>query len=73
MLKGNVEIGENLPLGHQRDDLVDMWIGIDVVQPHPDAELAECRRQVDEFRTHLFVAPLACRVFDVEPVGRRIL
>ena len=62
-----------MPLGHQRDDLVDMRIGIDVVQPHPDAEFAERARQIDEFRAHLAVAPLARGVFDVDAIGGGVL
>ena len=49
MLERDVEIGQDLALGHQRDDLVDMRIGIDVVQPHPGAELAELAREVENF------------------------
>ena len=41
VLEGDVEVGEDLALRHQRDDVVDMRIGIDVVQPHPGAELAQ--------------------------------
>ncbi len=44
VLERDVEIGQHLALGHQRDDLVDVRVGIDVVQPHPDAELAERAR-----------------------------
>ena len=45
VLERDVEIGEDLALGHQRDDLVDMRVGIDVVQPHPGAELAQSSRR----------------------------
>ena len=41
VLEGDVEVGKDLALGHQRDDAVDVRIGIDVVQPHPGAELAQ--------------------------------
>ena len=41
VLEGDVEIGEEQALGHQRDDRVDVRIGIDVVKAHPGAELAE--------------------------------
>jgi hypothetical protein len=39
VLEGHVEVGQDLALGHQRDEVVDAGIGIDVVQAHPDAEL----------------------------------
>ena len=48
VLERDVEIGQHLALGHQRDDLVHMRIGIDVMQPHPGAELAERARQIEE-------------------------
>ena len=48
VLEGDVEIGQHLALGHQRDDLVDMRIGVDVVQPDPGAELAELAGEVEE-------------------------
>ena len=41
VLEGDVEVRQDLALGHQRNDVVDMRIGIDVVQAHPDAELAQ--------------------------------
>ena len=50
MLERNVEIGQHLALGHQRNHVVDMRVGIDVVQPHPDAEFAERACEIDEFR-----------------------
>ena len=57
VLEGDVEIGQHLALRHQRDDLVDMRVGIDVVQAHPGAELAELAREVEEARAHLAVLP----------------
>ena len=50
VLERNVEVGQDRALGHQRDHLVDMRIGIDVVQPHPDAERAERLGEIDEAR-----------------------
>ena len=41
MLEGNVEIGQHFAFRHQRQHLVDMRIGIDVMQAHPGAEAAE--------------------------------
>ena len=40
VLERDVEIGKNFALGHQRNDIVDMRVGVDVMQPHPDAEFA---------------------------------
>ena len=41
MLERDVEIGQHLAVGHQRNDVVDMRVRIDILQPHPDAEFAE--------------------------------
>ena len=57
VLERNVEIGQDLALGHQRDDLVDMRIGVDVVHADPDAELAEFAGKVEEFGAHLAILP----------------
>jgi hypothetical protein len=43
VLEGHVEVGQDLALGHQRNQVVDAGIGIDVVQAHPEAELAQFR------------------------------
>ena len=43
VLERHVEVRQQLALGHQRDHVVDVRVRIDVVQPHPDAELAEPR------------------------------
>ena len=42
MLERDVEIGRHQPLGHQRDDLADVRIGVDIVQTDPNAELRQC-------------------------------
>ena len=73
VLERDVEIGQHVAVRHQRDDVVDMRVGIDVVQPHPGAERAELAREIEELRPHLAVLPLARGVFDVDAVGRGVL
>ena len=73
MLERNVEVGEDQPFGHQRDDLVDVRIGVDVVQPHPGAELAQLAREVGHVRADFLALPRARLVADVDAVGRRVL
>ena len=73
VLKRDVEIRQDLALRHQRDHGIDVRVGVDVMQPHPDAEFAERRRQIEKARVDLAPAPRARGVFDVETVGRRIL
>src|SRR6266850_402502 len=36
----NVDVGEDLPFRHQRDHVVHMRIGINVVEPHPYAQFS---------------------------------
>src|ERR1700741_1671891 len=62
VLERYVEIGQHAPLRHERDDLVHVRIGIDIVQPHPDAERAERAREIDEARPPLLAAPLTARI-----------
>ena len=73
MLKGNVEIGQNLAFRHQRQHLVDMRIGVDVMQPHPDAELAEFAREIDEPRAHGAVLIRAFGVTQIAAIGAGVL
>ncbi len=35
VLEGDVEVGQHQPLGHQRDDLVDVRVGVDIVEADP--------------------------------------
>ena len=41
VLKGNVEVGQDLAFRHQRQHGVHMRVGVDVVQPHPGAKRAQ--------------------------------
>src|SRR6266850_2426818 len=52
MLEGHVEVWQQLAFGHQRNHFVDVRVWINVVQSHPDAELAERTAQVDHARLH---------------------
>ena len=73
VLKRDVEIGQDLALGHQRQHLVDMRIGVDIVQPDPGAEATECRAQIVEPRLERLAAPVARREFQVDAVSAGIL
>src|SRR3546814_10794201 len=63
-------IGEHQPLGHQRDDLIDMRIGVDVVQPYPRCDLAEFARQIGHMGAHVFAVPRTREMLDVDTVSR---
>ena len=73
MLEGDVEVGKDLALGHQRDDLVDMRVGIDVVEADPGAERAQLAGEIDELGAHVALLPAARRVFHVDAVGAGVL
>ena len=73
MLEGDVEIRQHLALGHQPDDLIDMRVGVDILQPHPGAEFAEFFCEVKEFGANLAILPRAVGIFDIDAVGRGVL
>jgi hypothetical protein len=70
--KGMSRIGQDLALGHQRQHMIDVRIGVDVVQAHPGAERAQRSSEVEEAgrRAARPFQGLA-RILDVEAVGRR--
>ena len=73
MLEGDVDIGQHIAAVHQRDGLVDMRIGVDILQAHPGAERAKLAHDVEEARGDLPAAPCALGVLQIAAVGARIL
>ena len=73
MLKRNVEIRQNPAFGHQRNDVVDARIRIDVVQPHPHSKLAERVAEVIELGLERAAAPETCPIAGVDAVGAGVL
>ena len=73
VLERHVEVGQDLAFGHQRQQVVDVRIRIDVVQAHPDAEFAERLAQVEQLGLHRPAAPEAGAVLDVDAVGAGVL
>ena len=67
VLERHVEVGKDLALGHQRDHVVDVRIRIDVVQAHPDAELAERLAEVDDMRLQRLALQKPVRYFTSTP------
>ena len=73
MLERNVEVGQDQPVGHQRNQLAHVGVGVDVVQAHPwlvvAAQAAKITREVGD------VGAMAAifGVFDVDAVSRRVL
>ena len=73
MLEGNVEVGQHKPFRHQFDDIVDMRVRIDIVEPHPDAERAELADEIDEFGPDRALVKEAFRIAQVKPIGAGVL
>jgi hypothetical protein len=73
VLERNVEVGQDAPFRHQRDDLVHVRVRVDVMQPYPGAQLAQPAAQVEEARLVFAVAPAAGRVLQVRAVGAGVL
>ena len=73
MLERYVEIGQHFAVRHQRNNVIDVGIGVDIVQPHPNTEFAESAGKINEFCPHILALPLGCGVFYVDAVCRRIL
>src|SRR5689334_19523609 len=73
MLEGNVEIRQHAPIRHERENLIDVWIRINIVQPYPSAERTKRLGKSDEPRVALLSAPRALGIAKIEPVGARVL
>ena len=74
VLERHVEVGQDPALGHQRDDLVDVRIRIDVVQAHPDARASPSAvRELGHARLHRPTVPEAGAVAHVDAVRARVL
>jgi hypothetical protein len=77
MLERHVQIGQHAPGGHQRQDVVDLRIGIDIVQAHPGAmrlgQIAELVAQFAQAGLHGLAVPEAGAVLQVDAVGRGVL
>ena len=73
VLERHVEIRQHLAVGHERNQIVDVRIRIDVVQAHPRAELAERRREIGDARGDIAAAPRRLLIFHVDAVRARVL
>ena len=53
VLKGNIEIGQDQPLSHQRDQMAHMRVRVDIMQPHPSAQLPQFAGQIGDMRAQI--------------------
>ena len=73
MLKRDIQVRQHALFVHQRDDLIDMGVGIDIVQPHPHAERPQRLRQRQEAGFQVLPAPLGAAIAQITPVGAGVL
>src|SRR6056297_2530743 len=73
VLKRNVQIRQNAAFGHQRDDPVDVGIGVDVVQPHPGLQLGQFADKVVHTGLDFPALPVVGLVARVDAVGAGVL
>ena len=68
VLERNVEIRQHEAFGHQFHNLIDMGVGVDIVQAHPGAELAQFLGQIVELGLDRTAAIIAFGI-DVDAIG----
>jgi hypothetical protein len=73
MLERDVEVRQDAALGHQRQQRVDARVGIDVMQPHPDAEFGQRLAQFAQPGAQRPPADEAGAVLQVDAVGAGVL
>jgi hypothetical protein len=73
VLEGDIQVGQDFAVRHQRDDAVHVRIGIDVVQPHPHAERAQRLAQGLQVAAQQLPFPGVVLVVQVGAVGAGVL
>ena len=73
MLEGDVQVRQQLAGGHQRDHIVDVGVGVDVVQTHPHAHRRQRLAQLEHARLHRLAVPEVQLVLQVDAVGAGVL
>ncbi len=73
MLQRDVEVRQYLAIAHQRDDVIHVRVGIDVVQAHPHAELGQLLAQGHHAGLDRHAVVEAGAVLDVDAVGGGVL
>ncbi len=73
VLQRHVEIGQDRPLSHERDQLIDVRIGIDVVQAHPGAQAAQGAGQLGQAGAYGLAVPEIGTVPEIHAIGAGVL
>ena len=73
MLERHVEVRQDLALGHERNDVIDRRIRVNVVQADPDAEAGQRFAQFLEARLDRLATPEGGAVLQIDAVGAGVL
>ena len=73
VLQRYIQVGKDLAIAHQRDQIVHMGIGVDVMHADPEPQLAELFTQRQHAGLDGGSVIEAGSVFDIRAVGRGIL
>ena len=75
VLEGDIKVGQQpiFRVGHQRNQLAHMRVGIDVMQTHPRVQTPQFARQIKDVAAHLAVFPRVQIILAVQPIGAGVL
>ena len=73
MLQGHIEIWQDLPFGHQRDQVIDTRVRVDIMKANPDAEFGQRLAQFLEPCLDRPAADKTRAVLDIDAVCTRVL
>ena len=73
MLKWHIQIGQHFALRHERNNLIDMGVWVNIMQTHPDTQLAQFLDQLGHARFNWPTIDKAGLVFQVNPVSTGVL
>ena len=73
VLEGDIQVRQQFSLGHEWNDLVDMRVGVNIVQPDPHAEFSQPFGQAFEITGHQPVAPEITAVLQIHAICGGIL
>ncbi len=77
VLQGHIQIGQAQALGHQRNNLIHVWVGVHIVQTHPSTvglgQFAKRPNQVKHTGLNGAAFMKTHHVFRIDPVGGGVL
>src|SRR5207253_8938463 len=73
VLERDVQVRQDFSGGHQRDQLIDVRVRVNIVQANPDAEAAQRFAQFSHAGFNRCAVPEAGAIFDVDTVGAGVL